>query len=304
LSAPRTAAIVNPRAASGKAAARWPSLVQKIGLVEAVFTQRPGHAESIARELLDQGFNRILAVGGDGTISETVNGFFRNGAPIRPEAELGLIPMGTGGDFRRTAGIPDLDAAIAAILGGRTRTIDAARISFESHSGGRAERYFVNLASFGMGGEVALRAKNFLSSTSGKLAFLYATIDVFFRYRPKTVELSLDGAPPTRHTILNIAIGNGRYHGGGMHVCPKAELDDGILDVTIIDSLSMFTLAKDLPVLYSDNLYKHPRTHHARAHRITATSNEKVSIEIDGEALGTLPLEAKIVPGALRLIVP
>ena len=300
----KTAAIVNPRAAGGKAAAKWPTLVEKLGQVEAVFTQRPGHAEDIARELLDQGFTRILAVGGDGTISETVNGFFRRGAPINPVAELGLLPMGTGGDFQRTACIRDLNEAVRAIAAGKTQTIDVARIAFERHTGGRAERYFINLASFGMGGEVALRAKNFLSSASGKAAFLYATVDVFFRYRPKTVELSLDGAPVTTHTILNIAIGNGRYHGGGMHVCPRAKLDDGLLEVTIIDSLGMLMLAKDLPVLYSENVYKHPKAHHAQARRIAAKSNETVAIEIDGEALGTLPLEAEVVPQALRLIVP
>lgn len=300
----KTAAIVNPRAASGKAAARWPSLVQRLGVVEAVFTQRPGHAEDLARELLDQGFTRILAVGGDGTISETVNGFFREGTPINTAAELGLIPMGTGGDFQRTAGIGNLDEAVRAITRGKTRRIDVARIAFERHGGGRAQRYFVNLASFGMGGEVALRAKNFLSSASGKAAFLYATVDVFFRYRPKTVDLSLDGHAPARYTILNIAIGNGRYHGGGMHVCPRAKLDDGALEVTVIEALGMLALAKDLPVLYSDNVYKHPKAHHARARRITATSSETVSVEIDGEALGTLPIEVEAVPRALRLIVP
>lgn len=300
----RTAAIVNPRAAGGKAAAQWPSIVQQIGLVEALFTQRPNHAGELASKLLDDGFERILAVGGDGTISETVNGFFCEGRPVNPEAELGILPMGTGGDFQRTLGIRDMDAAVRVVLGGKTKTIDAAYIRYARHGGGQGSRYFVNLTSFGMGGEVATRAKNALSSVSGKLAFLYATVEVFFRYQAKTVELSLDAGTATTHKILNIAIGNGRYHGGGMHVCPKALLDDGVLEVTIIDSLGMMTLAKDVRVLYSDDVYKHPKVHHHRARQIRATSKECVSIEVDGEALGTLPIEISVVPRALRVLTP
>ena len=300
----RTAAIVNPRAAGGRAAAHWPKIVQQIGLVEALFTQRSGHASELATKLIEEGFERILAVGGDGTISETLNGFFREGQPVNPAAELGILPMGTGGDFQRTLGIRDMNEAVAVVLAGKTKTIDAAHIRYERHTGGRAERYFINLTSFGMGGEVATRAKNALSSMSGKAAFMYATVEVFFRYQAKTVELSLDGGAPTTHKILNIAIGNGRYHGGGMHVCPKALLDDGVLEVTIIDSLGMFTLAKDLPVLYSDDVYKHPKVHHYRAKELLATSQERVSIEVDGEALGTLPIEVRVVPAAIRILVP
>ncbi|MBK7930117.1 MAG: diacylglycerol kinase family lipid kinase [Bryobacterales bacterium] len=302
--APRTAAVINPRAANGRAAAHWPRIVEQIGLVEALFTQHPHHAAELATQLLDEGFERILAVGGDGTISETMNGFFRDGRPINPEAEFGILPMGTGGDFQRSLAIPSIEAAVGVILSGKSRTIDAAHITYEAHTGGQTSRYFLNLTSFGMGGEVATRAKNSLSAYSGKLAFMYATVEVFFRYHAKTVELSLDGGAPTTHKILNIAIGNGRYHGGGMHVCPKALLDDGTLEVTIIEDLGMFTLAKDLPVLYSENIYKHPRVHHHRAAHVRATSREKVSIEVDGEAVGTLPIEVRLLPHAIKILTP
>lgn len=300
----RTAAIVNPRAASGQTTKRWPELVELLGLSEARFTERPGHATEIAAQLLDSGVERILAVGGDGTISEAVNGFFRAGQPINPDAQFGIIPIGTGGDFRRTLGIRDAAHGAEVARAGRTTKIDVGSIEFELHTGGRASRYFINLASFGMGGEVATRAKNFLSGMSGKAAFLYATAEVFLRYRAKTVELSIDSGAWSTHKILNIAIGNGRYHGGGMHVCPLAKLSDGALDVTIIDNLGMAMLARDLKVLYSENLYVHPKTHHARGQVVRARSNQRVSIEIDGEALGTLPLEARVVPGALTMLTP
>jgi YegS/Rv2252/BmrU family lipid kinase len=300
----KTAAIVNPRAASGGAARHWPELVERLGLPEARFTEHPGHATRIAAELLEAGYERILAVGGDGTISETVNGFLPGGAPLRPDAELGIIPMGTGGDFRRSLGIRDPSHAIDVIRTGRTRRIDAGWVQFERHTAGRAAQCFVNLVSFGMGGEVAARANNVLSPVSGKAAFLWATLTVFLTYRAKTVELSVDGGPWTRRRILNIAAGNGRYHGGGMHVCPKARLDDGLLDVTTIDALGPLTLAKDLPVLYSDNLYVHPKTHFARGAKLAARSAERVSIEVDGEPLGVLPLEISVLPAVLNVIVP
>ena len=304
MSGMRTAAIVNPKAASGRTTRHWPELVEALGLSEARFTERPGHAEELARSLLDAGFERVLAVGGDGTISEAANGWFRDGSPINAAAEFGIIPIGTGGDFRRTLGVRDAAHAVEVIRAGRSRRIDVAAISFERHEGGRAERYFINLASFGMGGEVAVRAKNFLSKMSGKAAFLYATAEVFLRYRAKTVELSVDGGPWTSHRILNIAIGNGRYHGGGMHVCPRATLDDGELDVTIIDHLGPLTLAKDVGVLYGDNVYAHPKAHHARGRYVRARSNDRVAIEIDGEALGVLPLEARVLPGAMKVLAP
>ena len=123
-----------------------------------------------------------------------------------------------------------------------------------------------------MGGEVAARAKNFVSKVSGKGAFLLATAQVFLAYPPKTAELTVDGEEHGPYTITNIAIGNGRYHGGGMHVCPKALLDDGELEVTVIEALSSYELLRDIKVLYSENLYVHPKTHHLRGRRISARS--------------------------------
>ncbi|MBK5290468.1 MAG: diacylglycerol kinase family lipid kinase [Acidobacteriia bacterium] len=299
----RTAAIVNPHSASGKTGKVWPGIAAQLGPVEVRFTNAAGHAIHLARQLLEEGFERLIAVGGDGTVNETVNGFFEQDRPVREGASLAIIPMGTGGDFQRSLGIVNVRDAIAVLRAGHTRRIDIGKVSYRSHQGEQCSRYFANLVSFGMGGEVAAAAKNWLSPVSGKAAFIWATLEVFFRYKAKTVELTIDGKPAERHTITNIAIGNGRFHGGGMHVCPKAKLDDGLLEVTIIDALGMWILARDLPVLYSENLYVHPKTHHYQARRVEARSAEKVSIEVDGEALGTLPLELSLLEGALPVVM-
>jgi len=307
MSSPKTAVIVNPHSANRRTGRRWPAaagqLRAAIGGFDTLFTERPGHASALAKRLAEAGFTRIIAAGGDGTVNEIVNGLLdRNGEALNPDVVLGVLPLGTGGDFRRSLGLASLSAGIQAIATGDIRRIDAGRVAFRTHAGNADQRYFANLVSFGMGGEVALRAKNAFGIFGGKAAFLYATVSVFLSYRARPVRLRLDSDIEERSfRVLNVAVGNGRFHGGGMHVCPRAALHDGLLEVTVIDALGMLTLLKDLPVLYSDNIYRHPKTHHFRAQRVTAESDERTSIEVDGEPLGTLPVEISVLPGRLRL---
>ena len=306
----KAAVIVNPHSAGGKTAKRWPAiasaLVGRFRPLTARFTEREGHATKLARELLRQGFDRIIAVGGDGTFNEVANGFLDDDRPVRPEASLGILPMGTGGDLQRTLGVSSkLDEAVEVLARGASLEIDVGKATFQGHDGKTRSRYFVNLASFGMGGEVSARAKNILSPLGGKIAFLYATLRVLLTYRGKRVELVLDGAgEPRNYTILNVAVGNGCFHGGGMHVCPRAVLNDGLLEVTVIDDLGVLTLLKDLSYLYDGNIYAHPKVRHLRAKKIVATSPETTRIEVDGEPLGALPLEITVLPRRLKALVP
>lgn len=297
----RTAAIVNPRSATGKTGRLWPELATRLPALDVRFTTHPRHATELARECLREGYDRIIAVGGDGTINEVVNGFLVDGQPINRDAVLAILPLGTGSDFQKSLGIGGLADAIQLIDQPHPGAIDIGKVEYQSPEGRREWRYFVNVVSFGMGGEVAARAKNVVSKVSGKGAFLMATAQVFLAYQPKTAELTVDGHAHGPFTITNIAIGNGRYHGGGMHVCPKALLDDGELEVTVIEALSSYELIRDIKVLYSPNLYVHPKTHHLRGSRISAHSHQTVSIEVDGEPLGALPLEFSVVSGAIRV---
>ena len=301
---PRIAAIVNPQSATGKTGKRWPEIASTLPEIDVRFTRGPRHATELARECLREGYTRIVAVGGDGTINEVINGFLIDGRPINHDAVLAILPLGTGSDFQKSLGIQSLEDAMQLIKQERPGAIDLGRVEYETPVGERTHRFFANMVSFGMGGEVAAKAKqNALSRVHGKGAFFLATFQVFFTYRPKTVELTVDGVASGPHTITNIAIGNGRYHGGGMHVCPRAVLDDGQLEVTVIDALSSYELARDIKVLYSPNLYVHPKTHHLRGKRIEArpTKPGPVSIEVDGEPLGMLPLELTVLPRAVRV---
>lgn len=299
--------ILNPKAASGRALRRWPMLrslfEEYLGPTEALFTEAPGHAIELSRDALEGGADLIVACGGDGTLSEVVNGYLSVGADGAAVAAVGLCPFGTGGDFRRSAGVPRQPReAIAAMASREARLVDACRLQLRSHGGSPITRYCINTASFGMGGEVATAAKeNFLSSVSGKGAFLWATGLSFLRYRAKPVQLKVGERPAQAVRIMQVAIGNGTYQGGGMAICPKARLDSGRMEITIVEEIGLLTFLMSVRLLYAGTIYTHPKCHHIRARRIAATSETKVAIEVDGEAIGTLPLEAKVLPGAVRM---
>lgn len=301
-------AILNPRAASGRVLRLWPDLRARlegaVGSVRVCFTEAPNHASELAREAIAAGADLVIAVGGDGTLNEVLNGYFADGAPASPQACLGLCPIGTGGDFRRGAGIPaSCPEAIEALARLPSRRVDALRVRFRSREGVVTDRYCLNVASFGLGGQVSVAAKNsFLTPYSGKSAFLWATVTSFLRYRAVPVRLRLGGEPGERcYRIMQVALGNGMYHGGGMHVCPQARLDSGTMEVTIIEELGLFNFLRSLPLLYSGKIYSHPRCHQFRADRLSADSDATVLAEVDGEAIGALPLEAEVLPGAVLM---
>jgi YegS/Rv2252/BmrU family lipid kinase len=306
----KVAVVANPHAARGRVGTRWSkirsALESRFPGLASRFTEESGHAMELTRDLLREGYDLVIAAGGDGTINEVANGFVNDDDEVFPDARLGILPLGTGGDFQRTLGIPSgLEAAIEVLAKGKTAAIDVGQARFAGRGGARESRYFVNVASFGMGGAVASRSKNLVSRVSGKLAFLWATFAVVAGYRGRRVELELDGAPlADKFRITNVAIGNGRFHGGGMQPCPSAVLNDGILEVTVIEYLNPFELARDIRILYSDHVYSHAKVRHFHARQVRARSEENVLLEVDGEPLGSLPLEVSLARGRLNVIVP
>lgn len=306
----KIAAVVNPRSAGGQTARRWPAireaLKKRLGPVTERFTESSGAAIGMARQLLEENFDLIIAVGGDGTVNEVANGFLRDDQAIRPEACLGLLPLGTGGDFQRTLGIGARpEDALEALATGRPFRIDVGKATLRGPDGAPFSRYFVNLTSFGMGGEVAARAHSAPRLLGGKFAFLWATFRAFLGYRGRRVRIQLDGqADSLSALVTNVAIGNGRYHGGGMHPCPTAILNDGVLELTLIEYLSLFELVRDVHILYSDNVYRHPKVHHYRARKILAEADSPTQVEADGEPLGTLPLQIELLPERLWVMAP
>jgi YegS/Rv2252/BmrU family lipid kinase len=295
----RTAVIVNPRAAGGRTGHRWPALSERLAAALGPFTVRMtmyrGHAIAITRDLLASGFERIIAAGGDGTVNEAANGFLTALPGPAECAFLGVLPAGAGGDFARTLGMPiGGREAIDALAAARPVPIDAA----VARPRAAAPRYFLNVASFGIGGEVARRRRMFPGEYLPAAAFALA------RWRVPRVELSLDGGAPLPFHIAHVAIGNGQYQGAGIRICPAARIDDGVLEVTVVRNVALTTLIRDVRVLYSGNLANHPKVACLRASRVEARSPEAVALELDGDPFGALPAEFAILPSALRVLVP
>ena len=301
--------VVNPRAASGRVDYLWPQfereMRKRLGEITVRETGSPGHATGLARELIDSGHDLIVAVGGDGTVSEVAGGMLHDGEPVRPGVQLGFLPLGTGSDFRRTLGLSkNAEEAIDVLARGTPFPIDVGRASFTAQDGRERWRYFVNLVSFGMGGEVAAGAKTFLTALGGRAAFLGATLRAMATYKGRRIELELDGDGQWRsYFISNVAIGNGQYHGGGMRPCPGAAPNDGVLDVTVIDHLSRFEILRDIRFLYSGNVYRLPKVHQLRVRSLRARAEEQTLIELDGEPLGALPIKVELLPRKLTVLV-
>ncbi len=309
---PRTVVIVNPSSQGGAAGRDWPHLADKVRRAlpfEEVFTKGPGDATRLTREALRGGAERVVALGGDGTINEVGNGFFENGVAIAPTAAMAILPYGTGGDFRKTVRIPkELDAAVAVLAADRRRTIDVGRIDHATRAGGVGVRMFINIASFGMSGVVD-EVINKSKKRFGKLSFLAASFKGMMRYDNQRVRLTFDGdaASAIELTINTVAVANGRYFGGGMFIAPHAEVDDGQFDVVCLGDLGMADMIFKSRRLYDGSHLTMKEVSHRRARLVHAEPVEpdaKVELDVDGETPGRLPATFTIVPAALSLVAP
>jgi YegS/Rv2252/BmrU family lipid kinase len=297
----KTVFLVNPAAENGAAGRRWPELAHEaasLGLQgETRFSERPGHLTELAREAAADA-DLLVAVGGDGTVNEVVNGI------AGLDVELALIPRGTGGDFVRTFGIPrKLDRAVEVALRGRTRAIDLGRGRYRSWAGEDEDSYFANIASAGMSGAIAKRTNETSKALGGKVSYAWATVAVFSRWRSDEVRVRVDGTEQAGR-MHDVIVANGRYLGGGMKMVPEAEPDDGLLDVLLIGDLTKRDLLLTMPKTYRGKHLPHPKATLLRGTTVEIDAPEPLPVELDGEQPGTTPVCFEIVPRALRLRVP
>ncbi len=301
--------VVNPRAGAGAAAARLPALRAALENAGARFdvalTEAPRDATRLVREALEGGAAGVAVVGGDGTLNEAVNGFFdENGDPIAPDAWLGPLPCGTGGDFRRTLGISRrIDPMVTRMLWARPRRVDVGWMTFVDHEGREAQRAFINIASFGMSGMVNRIVNEGPKWMGGTPAFLLGTFRALARYENQPVRLTLDDGEPIVHEVLTVAVANGRFFGGGMQIAPRAEIDDGAFDVVILSHTPLGSLRLTGDIYRGAHLTR-DGVSFSRARRVRAEpvrSGEPVLIDLDGEAPGSLPATFELRERALLL---
>lgn len=306
--------IINPSSASGSTGQAWPrvasDLRSEFGSFQTAFTKVRGDAASIAADAARKGVKFIIACGGDGTISEVANGILSSGK----DAELGILPSGTGGDFRRSLEIPSQSRAAARILReGRTRRIDVGRISFVDRNGAEAMRYFVGVASCGMSTKVIERVKaggpDWLPASTpkwlgGRVAFGAAVLGTAMRTEATRLLVQLDDAHERHLLVVNLCVANARYFGGGMKIAPEAKLTDGKFDVVGIGDLGAMKIFTSAPRVYFGSHLSLPEVSHACARKVSVRPAERESIvdlEVDGELPGRLPATFQIIPEALRV---
>ncbi len=308
----RTVIIINPAAQNGALGRRWPELCQvvrrHIPAFEEQRTEAAGDATRMAREAIESGADQIVAVGGDGTVNEVVNGFVRDGELIESQCALGLIPFGTGGDFRRTVRVPkDVSRAAEIIAAGETRRVDLGIATYALEGGGEETRAFLNIASFGLPGEVDKLVNESSKALGGKLSFMLATVRAGLRYDNRRVRLFFDDDDDAiEMTISSVAVANGRYFGGGMKVAPEAELDDGFFDVVAVGDLKTSDFLLRGHRLYRGTHLSMDKVSSRRAKKLVAEplGREPVRLDLDGENPGQLPATFQIEAQAIDLIVP
>ncbi|MBC8262656.1 MAG: diacylglycerol kinase family lipid kinase [Anaerolineales bacterium] len=297
--------IVNPEAANGAVGKNWPRIrdfLQAEGArFDAALTEKPGHATQLARQALDDGYRTIVAVGGDGTVNEVINGLVVEGS-VDPEATLGIIPWGTGADFTRMLGIPrDYMEACRHLLRSEPRSVDLGRITC-LREGQEVERYFINAAGLGFDGEVAEIVNRFPKVLGGTITYLACLFISLVTYRNKNVELSFDGQH-VRGRVNSIVVCNGRYFGGGMFIAPGASLDDGLFYVVILGNLNKLEVVVNLPRIYKGTHLTHPKVSHFSAKEIHIEARERMFLQAEGELIGEAPATFRVIPRALKVLV-
>jgi diacylglycerol kinase (ATP) len=295
-----TVMIVNPASANGRTARQWPEIARRAagyGLdVDVRLTERPGHATELAAAAVAEGAQLVLAVGGDGTVSEVANGMAGS-----DRTELAVIERGSGCDFIRTFGISkDTDRALAVAATAPARSIDLGRVSYTAADGSPASRHFANIASAGLTGVAADRVNRGGKPLGATIAFAWAAVATFVSYRNSRFLVEIDGEQIDQ-VCNNAIVANCRYFAGGMKILPEADPSDGLLDVLVWGDVSRADLARNLHKLYRGTHVNHPKATIRRARRVVVTPQTPLPIEVDGEQPGLTPATFEVVPSALRL---
>lgn len=304
--------VVNPRAGGGAAASRWARLRDEAARTfgEAfgeLLTTAPGEATRLTAGALDAGGVRVVvAVGGDGTVHEVVNGFLAGGVNRFDRAALGILSMGTGGDFARTLQLPsDGRAMLQRLKTGTVVSVDLGHVTFRDGEARAGSRYFLNIADFGAGGEVVYRVNRASKRWGGWLSYMRAILGTVLTYRPPTVSFSVDDAPSVTGPVLALVTANGQWFGGGIHVAPQARIDDGRLEVIAVAPRSLASILRQLLRFRRGDYFDLPGIRCLGGSRLRAEAQPPgvpVRIDLDGEFVGYLPVEIRLLPGAARVI--
>ncbi len=300
----RTLIILNPHAAGGRAGKVWkdlePLLWQELGELMVAVTQHPAEVAEHLDKAHAVGIRRVVSIGGDGTNHALVNALAGQNETLAPEDRMiyGTLPVGTGRDWARGAGIPtrDLKQAAEWIARAQPKPLDLGKVEAGSHA-----EYFLNIASAGLGGEVAKRVNR--QSTRRPWTFLGATVQTILQYRPGPMTVKLDGENWYDGGAFALVVANGTTFGHGMKIAPNAHPDDGLFDVVLVKNASRATILTALRRVYSATHLTHPAVQHARAQQVEVQSADKLGMELDGEPMDGQSITFLVQPGILNVLM-
>jgi diacylglycerol kinase (ATP) len=295
--------IANPAAGGGRVLAELPKIEKGLrarGLEHrTVRTAGPGDATRAARDAIEGGERFLVAVGGDGTVHEVVNGMIGESGPLVPDAVLGVLAAGSGCDFVRTFGLPDDTVrACGHLEGDGLFAIDVGKVTFSGSDGKPVMRYFPNVAEVGLGAAVVSRAAR-LPRRLGRSRYFFAFWLCLPRFRPAVVMVRAE-RKAYEGRAHNVVVANCQYYGGGMKISPRSWPGDGFLDVLVMvgPKSDAFTM---LPKIYRGEHLPHRNVVELRARTVIVDADRPLVVEADGEVLGTTPASFEVLPQALRL---
>ncbi|RMG88535.1 MAG: diacylglycerol kinase family lipid kinase [Chloroflexi bacterium] len=304
----QTLVLINPNAASGRAETIWQRMSAHVeaqmGALQVVITQQPDDVARYVDEAQQNGMTHILAVGGDGTNHALINALAIRQAqhPDEPLPIGGTIPVGTGRDWARTLNIPFKPEAIGTWLAqAQVKQVDIGLLHYSTDDGQTCQRYFLNVASSGLGGEVVARVNR--TRRRRPWTFLKSTVSTLFAYDPIPMRVEVDGDVWYDGDSYIVAVANGTTFGRGMKVAPHAEIQDGLLDVILVEGMSRFSALKALPSLYNGTHLNHPRVQWRRGKDIKIITSGSLDVELDGEYVKGTALHFSVCPSMLRLLV-
>jgi diacylglycerol kinase (ATP) len=293
-------AIVNPAAGGGRSRKLLGPALERLGAagidVRVAETRAPGEATEIAREAYGRGTRHFIAVGGDGTSYEIVNGLYPQ-ALAGETPTLGFLPLGTGNSFLRDFSHEGVEYGIESLLAQRTRTCDVMRLR---HRGGVI--HYINLLSMGFSADVAtLRARSF--SGWGEFGYVTSIFLTLARFNRRPFPVRIEGAQSfDRRNCLFLTFSNSKFTGGTMMIAPKAEIDDGLVEYVRWGPIGRLGLIRNLPGLYDGTHIEHPLAERAAVKRVEFNLEAPIDVMVDGEVLTLHCEELDVLPGALNVV--
>jgi YegS/Rv2252/BmrU family lipid kinase len=299
--------ILNPHSSNDRAMKSWKRFAPHIGELapqHALFlTEYPEHASELTRQALHDGFERIVSVGGDGTHYEVTNGFFDHETLINPDASMTILPIGTACDFRKTLDLPRPKETIDYLTSPDTKMLDVGKVTNLDDSGNECIRYFNTAAHIGIGGLVGEIVNRRSKVFGGFMTFLSGVITARFTYSCPEISITIDEEEPIVGPKLEVIAGNGIYDGGGMKAAPNARMDDGLLEIYVMDRMGIVETLSNVAHMYRGTQDSHPKVFYARGSKVRIESAERVIVSPDGEVSGIVPATVEVVSKAIPMVV-